>query len=73
VRILANDVTASHNAGYGLRAVGGTASIALRHSTIDSNAVGLGASSGGHIYSYGDNSFANNASNGVTPTPIALE
>ena len=74
VKIVADNVTASHNAGYGLRAVGGTASIVLSHSVIEGNAVGIGASSGGSVASYGDNRFANNASgNGVSPTAIPLE
>jgi hypothetical protein len=71
--IMADNVTSLHNAGYGLRAVGGTASIVLRRSMIESNAVGIGVSSGGRIFSYGDNSFANNTSDGVAPTPIGLK
>jgi hypothetical protein len=73
-KLLADHVTSSHNVGYGFRAVGGTASVYLRGSTIDSDGVGLGASSGGQIFSYGDNSLANNTSgNGVTPTAVASE
>ena len=46
----------------------------LSRSTIEDNGVGLGASSGGQIFSYGDNSFANNASgDGVPPTAIPLK
>jgi hypothetical protein len=72
--IIADDVTSSHNAGYGLRAVGATASIFLSRSTITSNGVGVGASSGGAIFSYGDNWFAGNTGgDGVTPTPIGLK
>jgi hypothetical protein len=72
--IIADTVTSVNNAGYGFRAVGGTASIVLRRSMIASNAVGIGASSGGQIYSFGDNSVTNNLSgNGVTPTAIPLE
>jgi hypothetical protein len=74
VKILADNVTSSHNAGYGFRAVGGTASVYLRGSTIENDGVGLGVSSGGQIFSYGDNSFANNTGgNGVTPTAVASE
>jgi hypothetical protein len=72
--IIADNVTSVNNAGYGFRAVGGTASIVLRRSMNASNAVGIGASSGGQIFSYGDNSFAGNISgDGVTPTPIGLK
>ena len=74
VKLLADNVTSSHNAGYGFRAVGGTASLYLRGSTIENDGIGLGASSGGQIFSYGDNSLANNTGgNGVTPTPAASE
>ena len=72
--IIADNVTSVNNAGYGFRAVGGTASIVLRRSMIGSNAIGVGVLSGGQVFSYGDNSFTNNSSgNGVTPTAIPLE
>jgi hypothetical protein len=72
--IVADNVTSSHNAGYGLRAVGATASVFLSRSTITGNGVGIGASGGGAIFSYGDNRFAGNTGgNGVTPTPIGLK
>jgi hypothetical protein len=46
----------------------------LSRSTIENNAIGVGVSSGGLIYSYGDNRFANNTSgDGPAPTPIALK
>ena len=45
--IYADNVTATGNAGYGLRAVGDTAAIYLSRSTIMNNAVGIGASTGG--------------------------
>jgi hypothetical protein len=74
VKLLAEHVTSTHNAGYGFKASGGTASIVLRHSTVENNGAGLGASNGGQIFSYGDNSLAQNTGgNGVTPTPIASE
>jgi hypothetical protein len=74
VKLVADNVTVSHSAGYGFRAVGGTASVTLRHSTIEANGVGIGASSGGQIFSFGDNSFAGNTSgNGATPTAIPPE
>jgi hypothetical protein len=74
VKLVADNVMSSHNAGYGFRGIGGTASIYLRRSTIEDNGVGVGASSGGQIFSYGDNGFAGNISgDGVTPTPIALK
>jgi hypothetical protein len=74
VKLLADNVTSSHNVGYGVRAVGGTASVYLRGSMIENNGVGLGVSSGGQIFSYGDNSLANNTGgNGVTPTMAASE
>jgi hypothetical protein len=74
VKLVADNVTSSHNAGYGFRAAGGTASIILSHSVSEGNSVGVGAASGGVVYSYGDNRFANNSSgNGVTPTAIPQE
>jgi hypothetical protein len=40
----------------------------------EDNGIGAGASSGGQVFSYGDDRFANNTSgDGVTPTPIALK
>ena len=73
VKIVADDVTSSHNAGYGFRAVGGRASVYLSRSVIENNGVGIGESTGGVVYSYGDNRFANNTSDGVAPTPIGLK
>jgi hypothetical protein len=70
VTIMADEVTSSHNAGYGLRAVGGTASIYLSRSTITDNSVGIRASSGGAIVSYSDNRFANNSGGDGSPTSV---
>jgi hypothetical protein len=61
VRIAADGVTSSHNAGYGLRAIGATSSIVLRHSSITDNGIGLGAAGGGVIAADADNRFARNA------------
>jgi hypothetical protein len=48
------------------------ASVTLSHSVIEDDNIGVGASSGGLIFSHGDNRFANNTSGeGVTPTPFA--
>jgi hypothetical protein len=42
--------------------------------TIENNGVGIGASSGGRVFSYGDNSFADKiGGDGVAPTPIGLK
>jgi hypothetical protein len=72
--VMADNVTSSHNAGYGMRAVGATASIVLSRSAITDNSVGIGVLSGGTIFSYGDNRFAGNTGgDGVTPTPIGLK
>ena len=68
VSITADNVTSSHNAGYGLRAVGGTASVFLSRSTIANNSVGIRASSGGTIVSYSDNRFVNNTGGDGSPT-----
>jgi hypothetical protein len=68
VSITGDNVTSSHNAGYGLRAVGATASVFLSRSTITNNSVGIRASSGGTITSYSDNRFANNAGGDGSPT-----
>jgi hypothetical protein len=74
VKIVADNVTSSHNAGFGFRAVGGTASVFLSRSVSENNGIGVGVSSGGQVFSYGDNRFANNTSgDGVTPTPIGLK
>jgi hypothetical protein len=71
---MADEVTSSHNAGYGLRAVGGTATIYLRRSTITYNSEGIRASSGGAIVSYSDNSFAGNSGgDGIPTATIALK
>ena len=69
--IYADNVAATGNAGYGLRAVGGTAAIYLNRSTIMNNAVGIGASSGGAVVSYSNNSFAGNGSDGSPTSVIA--
>jgi hypothetical protein len=68
VTLVADEVTASHNAGYGLRAVGANATIYLSRSTITNNSIGIRASSGGSIVSYSDNRFANNAGGDGSPT-----
>lgn len=73
VKIVADNVTSSHSAFFGFRAVGGTASILLRHSTIEGNATGTGASNGGQMFSYGDNVFVGNTSDGAAPKPVALK
>jgi len=71
VNLMADNVTSSHNAGYGLRAVGTNASVYLSRSVITDNGVGVAASSGGEVFSYGDNRFAANTSgDGTAPTPI---
>jgi hypothetical protein len=68
VNIMADDVTSSHNNGFGLRAVGGTASIKLRRSTVTNNVRGIGASSGGALISYSDNGIADNTNGDGEPT-----
>jgi hypothetical protein len=74
VKIFADNVTSTHNPGFGFRAVGGTASVTLSRSVSENNGVGIGVASGGQIFSYGDNRFANNAGgDGVAPTPIGLK
>ena len=74
VKLVADNVTSSHNAGYGFRAVGGTSSIYLSRSLSENNGVGVGAASGGVVFSYGDDRLANNTGgNGVTPTAVPLE
>jgi hypothetical protein len=68
VTMIADEVTSSHNAGYGLRAVGGTATIYVSRSTITNNSVGIRASSGGAMVSYSDNRFVGNAGGDGAPT-----
>jgi hypothetical protein len=72
VKIVAENVTSSHNVGYGLRAVGGTASVTLSRSVIEDNGVGIGASSGGRVFSCGDNRFASNVG-GDGAAPIGMK
>ena len=72
--IVADNVTATGNAGYGLRAVGGAAKIFMRRSTIANNGNGIGVSSGGAIVSYSDNAFADNANgDGSATSTLALK
>ena len=71
VRIVADVVTSSHNL-FGFRASGGTASIILSHSMIENNGAGVSVLNGGHVYSFGDNRFAGNGSDGAV-TPIGLK
>jgi hypothetical protein len=68
VAIMADEVTSSHNNGFGLRAVGGTASIALSRSTVTNNGRGIGASGGGALVSYGDNRIKDNINGDGDPT-----
>jgi hypothetical protein len=68
VTIMADDVTASHNNGFGLRSVGGTASIKLRRSTVTNNVRGIGVSSGGALISYSDNRIKDNINGDGDPT-----
>jgi hypothetical protein len=68
VNIMADDVTSSHNIGFGVRAVGGTASIALSRSTVTDNARGLGVSDGGVLVSYSDNRIEGNVNGDGDPT-----
>jgi hypothetical protein len=74
VSIVADNVTSSHNAGYGFRAVGGTSRVYLSRSVSENNGVGIGEEAGGVVYSYGDNRFAGNTGgDGVAPTPVGLK
>jgi hypothetical protein len=68
VNVMADNVTSSHNNGFGVRAVGGTASLKLRRSTVTNNVRGIGASSGGALVSYSDNSIADNTNGDGDPT-----
>jgi hypothetical protein len=71
IKIMADDVTSSHNNGFGLRAVGGTASIFLRRSTVTGNTVGIAASGGGVMATYGDNGVTDNVNgDGAATTMI---
>jgi hypothetical protein len=70
VTIMATDVTAVNNAGYGLRAVGATATVFLRHSTSVNNGVGIGASGGGTMASFGDNTISGNSILDGNPTSV---
>jgi hypothetical protein len=52
VNVMGHKVTSSHNNGFGVRAVGATAGIALSRSTVTDNVRGIGASSGGVLVPY---------------------
>ena len=71
--IVADNVASTNNAGYGIRAVGGTAKVFLHHSTIANNPVGIGASSGGAMVSYSDNAFAGNVTDGSPTSMVGLK
>jgi hypothetical protein len=66
--IMADNVTSSHNNGFGVRAVGSTATVKLSRSTVTGNVVGIGASSGGALVSYGDNRITDNVNGDGAPT-----
>jgi hypothetical protein len=68
VNVMADNVTSSHNNGFGVRAVGGTATLKLRRSTVTNNVRGIGASSGGALISYSDNGIADNTNGDGEPT-----
>jgi hypothetical protein len=70
VNIMADEVTSSHNIGYGVRAVGGGKTIFLSRSTITANTVGIGASSGGVIASFSNNRITGNANGDGSPTTV---
>jgi hypothetical protein len=61
------------NGGSGINAQGAGAYVSLRDSTVDWNATGLTASSGGLILSYQNNLIAGNLSPGVTPPSFSLQ
>jgi hypothetical protein len=73
VTIMATDVSAVNNAGYGLRAVGATATVLLRRSTIVNNNIGIGASSGGTMASFGDNTIRDNVVDGNPTSTLPLK
>jgi hypothetical protein len=66
--VMADTVTSSHNNGFGVRAVGGTAGIALSRSTVTDNVRGIGASTGGVLVPYSDNRIKDNVSGDGDPT-----
>ncbi len=55
------------NGGSGILAQGSGGLVFLTDTTVMSNVTGLSATSGGAIYSYGNNRLTGNASDGVTP------
>jgi len=61
----------SHNGGSGVIAVGATAVVRITDVTITNNLVGVNYSSGGVVYSYGNNAIAANAST-LAPTVTPL-
>ncbi|HZF11166.1 MAG TPA: right-handed parallel beta-helix repeat-containing protein [Thermoanaerobaculia bacterium] len=61
----------SHNGGGGVVAVGATAVLRITDVTITNNATGVNYTTGGIVYSFGNNAIAGNAST-LPPTPIPL-
>ncbi len=55
------------NGGSGILSQGSGGLVFLTDTTVMSNVTGLSATSGGAIYSYGNNRLTGNASDGVTP------
>jgi hypothetical protein len=68
VNVMLDHVTVSNNVGFGIRAVGATATVRLSRSTVVNNTTGLGTSGGGALASYSDNFFGGNADGDGAPT-----
>ena len=68
VTIIADNVTASNNVGYGVRSYGGTSIVYLSRSTVTGNNIGVGVSSGGVLISYSDNRIRGNLNSDGSPT-----
>jgi hypothetical protein len=71
--IVIDNATIDHNGGPGVSASGNTTTVRMRNSTINRNAVGLSAVSGGKLVSFGGNLVANNTSNGAFTQTFPLQ
>jgi hypothetical protein len=60
VTMMIDNTTASNNVGYGVRAVGASATIRLTRSTVTGNGTGIGVSGGGALISYSNNNVSGN-------------
>jgi len=67
--VVVDHTSSKSNAGYGILADGASSLVHLGNSTVVGNGAGLGAISGGQIFSYGNNQTKGNGIDGL-PTGV---